>query len=157
VLCLLGCASEAVRAVLTQRVMEKNSVFEALYYATPLYMLLAIASAVPTEFHTHALAKLEPSGMLVLFVILNILLSGLVVLSNFWLVKLTGAVGLKVVMNVRNIALILVSVIFTGESCTAMQYVGYSVTLLGMGRYDHIRQMDASRAQEKPEDKALLK
>lgn len=143
ILSIVSCMSEAARAVTAQCLMANNSVFDALYYATPVYTLLAIVTAIPVECHNHALHNLERSGMLIMFIILNIILTGLVVLSNFWLVKLTGAIAVKVAMNARNIGLIIFAVLFTGESCSPMQDIGYSIVLFGMGGYDHARKMQA--------------
>jgi len=63
-------------------------------------------------------------------------LTSMIVLATFWFTKLAGAISLKVVTQARSIGLILCSVFFFSETCNSMQYVGFSIALVGVWMFD---------------------
>merc|ERR1719311_482101 len=75
----------------------------------------------------------------------SFILGGVVTFSSFWMTKVCGSLSMKVLVNARNIGLVLFSVMALGEPCSAMQYVGYSLALIGLGAYDRARQWQAEQ------------
>merc|ERR1719213_1239445 len=73
------------------------------------------------------------------------MLGGIVTFSSFWMTKVCGSLSMKVLVNARNIGLVLFSVMALGEPCSAMQYVGYSLSLIGLSAYDRVRQWQAEQ------------
>mmetsp|Transcript_32685 Transcript_32685/g.77718 ORF Transcript_32685/g.77718 Transcript_32685/m.77718 type:complete len:481 (+) Transcript_32685:48-1490(+) len=146
VLCLLGCALEAGKTVVSQVLMDKLNVFDGLYLSSPAFVLLGIIFVAAMEFRE--LVHHPFTFQLVFLLFLNAVLTGLIVLSSFWFVKLVGALSLKVVSQARTVALILVSVFFFHEHCSSMQYLGYALTLVGMGIYDHAKTQLAAASKK---------
>jgi len=140
-LCLLASMCEAGKTVTCQVLMDSLSVFDGLYWSSPLFALLACICVAAVE--VHRLVHFSFSFGLVGLLVLNAVLTGLVVLSSFWLIKLAGALTLKVLMQARTIGLILCSVLFFHENCTSQQYFGYSITLIGMAAFDHAKRTQA--------------
>merc|ERR1719343_1659317 len=122
--------------------------FDGIYHSGPSFALLA--TAVVYHMEGQGLAHFAYTGGVLGCLAASMLTTGVVVLSGFWLVKLAGALTLKVVTQARSIGLILCSVFFFGEFCTAAQYLGYTLTLIGMGMFDHAKQvLMAEEAKEK--------
>merc|ERR1719329_948534 len=71
-------------------------------------------------------------------------LGGLTTFSSFWIMKFVGGLSMKVLVNARNLALVLFAIVVLGEPCSAMQYVGYAVALFGIALYDRSRQPAAA-------------
>ncbi|CAK0837126.1 unnamed protein product [Prorocentrum cordatum] len=110
-----------------------------IYHSGPSFAILAAAVVCYTE--GAGLARFTYTGAVLGCVAASTLTTGVVVLSGFWLVKLAGALAMKVVTQARSIGLILCSVFFFGEFCTGPQYLGYTITLIGMGLFDNAKQM----------------
>jgi len=137
-LSMVASSTEALKSVYSQIMMAKLSLFDGIYWASPSFVLLAVVFIGAIE--SHGLLHFDWSTPLVLTLILNAILTGLIVVSTFWFVKLAGALTLKVITQARSIGLILFAVFFCGESCAGMQYTGYAVSLIGMGMFDHAKQ-----------------
>merc|ERR1740117_845097 len=93
---------------------------------------------VPMEFEQVLQADFSPK--LVAALAGSALLGGCVSFSTFWVTKLVGGLSVKVLVNARNIGLVLYSVVALGEKCSNMEYVGYSVAPVGIAMYDRVRQ-----------------
>jgi len=141
-LCLLASACEAAKSVTSQVLMDNLSVFDGLYWSSPTFVLIACVMVPSMELR--GLLRFHFTGELVWLLVANAVLTSVVVLASFWFVKLVGALSLKIVTQGRTVGLILCSVFFFRESCTAMQYVGYTVTILGMGLFDRAKQQLAA-------------
>jgi len=147
-LCLGASISEAGKSVTCQLLMDSLSVFDGLYWSTPMFVVIACIFVGAIELR--GLLHFNFTGGLVGLLACNALLTGLILLSSFWFIKLAGALTLKVVMQARTIGLILCSVLFFHEHCTSEQYMGYSVTLVGMGLFDYAKTVQAQAKAQKP-------
>ncbi|CAK0865905.1 unnamed protein product [Prorocentrum cordatum] len=139
VLMLLASTFEAAKTVISQVLMEKMSLFDGIYHSSPAFVLLAAVFVGCME--AKGLYHYEFNGTVAWLLAANAMATGVIVLSSFWFVKLAGALTLKVVTQARSIGLIMCSVFFFGEVCSAPQYVGYTLTLLGMGMFDYAKQV----------------
>merc|ERR1719145_309958 len=134
----VASASEAVKTVYSQIMMAKLSLFDGIYWASPSFVALAVVFVGALEMPT--MRHFEWSAPLVLCLAGNAFLTGLIVLSTFWFVKLVGALTVKVVTQARSIGLILFAVYFCGDWCSSQQYVGYGIALIGIGLFDLAKQ-----------------
>mmetsp|Transcript_26717 Transcript_26717/g.83257 ORF Transcript_26717/g.83257 Transcript_26717/m.83257 type:complete len:145 (-) Transcript_26717:5-439(-) len=133
--------------------MDHLRVFDGVYWSSPAFVLMATLLASAVELRS--LLRHPFTGQLVGLLALNSVLTGLIVISGFWFVKLVGALTLKVVTQARTVGLILVSVVFFHEKCSRMQYVGYSLTLVGICLFDHARGILAKRQKDLETPKAV--
>lgn len=146
VICILASTFEAAKSVCTQILMDSLKLFDGLYWSSPAFVFVAIIFVCAIELK--GLIAHEFTSQLIGLLVLNAILTGFIVLSSFWFVKLVGALTLKVVTQARTVGLILVSVFFFQEHCTPMMYVGYAVSLVGIGLYDHAKGMLQAAAKK---------
>merc|ERR1719235_2344941 len=107
-------------------------------------------SLLVVVFELRALMHESYSWKLLGCLALASILGGIVNFSNFYLTKLVGSLSMKIMVNARNILLILFSVVAFGEACTTMQYIGYSIALAGLAIYDDAKRPgDSETEQEK--------
>jgi len=136
---ILSCVFEAAKTVISQVLVDKMSLFDGIYHSSPTFVLIAMAFVGCME--ANKIYHYDFNRMVVGLLVANALTTGVIVLSSFWFVKLAGALTLKVVNQARSIGLILCSVFFFGEFCSGQQYVGYALTLVGMGMFDYAKQV----------------
>jgi drug/metabolite transporter (DMT)-like permease len=156
-LMILASTFEAAKTVVSQVLMDRMSLFDGIYHSSPTFVFLAMVFVGGME--AKKLYHYNFNGVLVGLLVANALATGVIVLSSFWFVKLAGALTLKVVTQARSIGLILCSVLFFGEFCNGPQYAGYTLTLLGMGMFDHAKQelstpTDTDKSRGEPETEA---
>jgi len=138
--------SEAGRSVFTQISVERFAFMDSMFHCTPSMVLLN--SLLVGIFELRALIHEQYSWRLLGCLFLASILGGITGFSNFWLTKLVGSLSMKIMVNARNILLVLFSVIAFGEPCTTMQYIGYSIALAGLAIYDDIKRSSAETAAE---------
>eukprot|EP00746_Dinoflagellata_sp_MGD_P009057 gnl/MRDRNA2_/MRDRNA2_118257_c0_seq1.p1 gnl/MRDRNA2_/MRDRNA2_118257_c0~~gnl/MRDRNA2_/MRDRNA2_118257_c0_seq1.p1 ORF type:complete len:426 (+),score=58.06 gnl/MRDRNA2_/MRDRNA2_118257_c0_seq1:85-1362(+) len=138
--------SEAGRSVFTQLSVERFAFMDSMYHCTP--SMVTLNSLLVVIFEFRRLMHETYSWKLVGCLALASILGGIVNFSNFYLTKLIGSLSMKIMVNARNILLILFSVVAFGEACTTMQYIGYSIALAGLAIYD-----DAKRPAESEQEK----
>lgn len=126
--------SEAGRSIFTQLSVERWAFMDAMFWCTPTMVVLN--SMLVALIEMRGLRHETFNGHLMMCLLGSSLLGGVTNFANFWLTKLVGSLTMKVMVNSRNILLVLVSVIAFGEPCTAMQYLGYSIALTGLAIYD---------------------
>jgi len=144
--------SEAGRALFTQVSVEKLKFMDSIYWCTPSMTALGLGLSLVFEFSGifefrhlfsfHLLACLFGSAVL----------GGLTSFTSFWIMKFVGGLSMKVLVNTRNLALVLFAIVVLGEPCSAMQYVGYAVALVGIALYDRSRQPAAEPARMKADE-----
>jgi len=118
--------------------MDKMNVFDGLYWSCPTFVVIAIVFICTIELrHLLHTAFTWP---LICALIGNGVLTGLTVLPSFWLVKLVGALKLKVLVQARTVGLILLAVFCFHEACTNLQFVGYTIALIGMWVFNDAKQ-----------------
>mmetsp|Transcript_42435 Transcript_42435/g.137021 ORF Transcript_42435/g.137021 Transcript_42435/m.137021 type:complete len:357 (+) Transcript_42435:70-1140(+) len=135
-------ASEALRLVLTQKLLQNHSfgVVEGQYYMAPISGVWLFASAavfeLPRALSTNALAMplANPWPFL-----LSMALGAGVNYCAAAVIKLTNSVTLKVLSTARNASLVLVSAAALNEEVSRIELVGYSITLISFGMYQYFR------------------
>jgi len=153
-LSIIASSTEALKTVIGQIMMAKFSLFDGIYWASPSFVALALVFIGAVELR--GLLHFDWSWPLVLTLTLNAFLTGLIVVSTFWFVKLAGALTLKVITQARSIGLILFAVFFCGENCVGAQYTGYAVSLIGLGMFDHAKQQIKESAMQRTQGKFQL-
>eukprot|EP00931_Biecheleriopsis_adriatica_P067532 TRINITY_DN41651_c0_g1_i1.p1 TRINITY_DN41651_c0_g1~~TRINITY_DN41651_c0_g1_i1.p1 ORF type:complete len:347 (+),score=66.00 TRINITY_DN41651_c0_g1_i1:17-1057(+) len=135
---VFAMVTEALRVGLTQFVLKscKFSVTEGQYVLSPSVSLALLLAALPLELR----AALQPDALwkVAEHPYLFMMAAGLGILvnySSYWVIKTCGALTLKVVSIVRNIALIVYSCLVLGEAVDEKQGLGYSIALVGFIGY----------------------
>lgn len=143
VLMFLAEVSEAVRLVLAQKLLKnlKFGIIEGQYFMAPVSALwLCSASALvelPRAMHSkHAWDIVRGETALLL---LSATLGFAVNIATFLVIKSTNSVTLKVLGTARNAGLVLVSSWLYNESITALEAVGYLVSLSAFGAYNYLK------------------
>lgn len=136
-LMMLGNCLEAMRAVILQVSVAKLEFFDSLYWCSPCMAFVGLFMSCFMELQQMTQAKFSPP--LVLALCGSAVLGATVSFATFWITKLIGGLSVKVLVNARNIGLVLYSVMVLGEKCTDMEYIGYSVALTGIAMYDRAR------------------
>lgn len=147
---LLGsCFCEASKIVTSQVLVGSVSVFEGLYYNSMQTLCVGVVLSASLEWQT--LGNLDwSSGTVCGLVAANMVLSAITIMSALWVVQLVGGLSLGLLVTLRNIVLVLVSVTFFSEYLSPSQYIGYTVALLFMGMFDHLKssRQDATEKAE---------
>lgn len=144
--------TEALRVGLTQFLLKscKFSVTEGQYILAPtvsIALLLASACIEGKDLNFQAVEKVFE------YPHLFVMAAGLgtaVNYSSYWVIKTCGALTLKVVTTLRNIALVLYGAFGLGEALSESQVWGYALTLLGFVGYTYFSS-PGKEAQVKPE------
>merc|ERR1712194_147357 len=136
-LMMLGNVLEATCAVVLQVSVAKLDFFDSLYWSSPAMALVGFSMSCPMELQQITQATF--SRRLVGALCGSAVLGALVSFSTFWITKLIGGLSVKVLVNARNIGLVLYSAVVLGEKCTDMEYIGYTVALIGIAMYDRAR------------------
>lgn len=131
--------AEAARLVLTQYLLvgRQYEPLEGLFYlsqASALWLsVLCIAIEVPAMLHTHTYTKII--SHMYLFIASGT--SGfLVSLLGFHIIKSSSALTLKVLVAFRSVVLVGIGVYILGEVITALEAVGYGISLCGFLWYN---------------------
>jgi drug/metabolite transporter (DMT)-like permease len=159
--CVLSSSSEALRSVVAQVLFKKWPLFDGLYWSSPAFIL--IASIVVGYLEAPGLVQVQFTYELVGKLFLSMCLCGVIVLVSNKFTQLCGAVVLKISAQGRTIGLVFVSVLFFGEECAAMQYMGYGTALGGMAMFEVGKRalaaaLESSAPQriETPEEKGTI-
>lgn len=131
-------AAEALRSVFTQVSVERLAFLDSLFWCSPA--MVAVGTLLSLVLEGRNIAAASPSWPLAAACLGSAVLGGLVTFSNFWLMRIVSSLTMKVLVNARNIGLVLFAAVALGEPCSAMQYVGYSTSLVGLVAYDRARQ-----------------
>ena len=144
VLMIMGEASEAMRMVLFQHFMANRgfSLMEGLFYTCPanfFFLSVGVAIFEQREITINAHLKIVRENPWP-FIWVSIL--GFIVLATtLGVIKTCGSLTFKAAGQVRNVSIIMLSVVFKGEKTSAVQLFGYTLNVLGFGYY----QMHKSR------------
>lgn len=149
-LMLAANTCEALKTVTNQVLMNRMSVFDGIYHASPCFVL--IAAVVGGCVEAKGLAGFSYSGAVAGLLATSAATTGLVVLSSFWLVKLAGGLVMKIATQARSIGLVLCSVFLFGESCSTPEYIGFTITLIGMSMFDSAKQTLQREGQPRGQD-----
>jgi len=130
--------------VLLQR--HKLNIIESQYYLAPIGALSLLAAASVTELPR---ARAAGASNVITQHPLAFLASALLGLAascmTFLVIKVTNSVTLKVLNTARNAGFVLFTVFFLGESASALQLIGYSVSLCAFSLYTYYKLLDQRR------------
>ena len=138
----LGIFSEAMRLVLTQHLLKnhKLSVFQSQYYLAPIGASFLLVGALFNEtgkaVKLNALATMAEHPLLFTA---SALLGVVASMLTFLVIKLTNSVTLKVINTARNAAFVLFTVMVLGEKASALQVLGYMVSLGAFCVYTYVK------------------
>ncbi|KAL1504603.1 hypothetical protein AB1Y20_008387 [Prymnesium parvum] len=134
----LGIFSEAVRLVLTQKLLKnyKLNVIESQYFLAPIgagFLILgACFSEVPRFWRANAMLTMRQNPLLFCC---SALLGVVASMLTFVVIKLTNSVTLKVMNTARNAAFVLFTVFFLHEQASNTQLLGYMLSLCAFSLY----------------------
>jgi len=135
---------ESVKLALVQYLLGTEnglnfSVMESLTYFAPTtlgWMTIFIAIIeLPAFVRSGAAGIVYKNSMLFQSCFI---LGFLVNVAGFLVIKTTSVVTLKIIVQIRNLALILINVVFWNEVVTPNQWVGYMITVAGFGLYNYV-------------------
>ena len=145
-------ACEGIKLVLQQVLTGgklKLTVWEGLYFMSPLcacwLVLGSLVMEAPKMIAEGALARVGPNWPR--FVVGG--LGGFCVnLAVFLVVKHFSALSLKVIATIRNMGIVLVSVVRYGDPVTSLEAVGYVISLFGFALYQYSKSLAAKKVQK---------
>jgi len=138
----LGILTEATRLVLTQKLLKHHNlnIIESQYYLAPIGAFILLAGAAFTELpramEAEAWATLRDHPTpFVASAVLGLAAS----FMTFLVIKVTNSVTLKVLNTARNAAFVLFTVAFLHEEASALQMLGYSMSLTAFSFYTYCK------------------
>jgi len=145
-LMLLSVYCEAMRLMLTQRMLQKLDfhVLEGLYFMAPasaIWMLVLAAFVELPRLQTHRVLAALPQTWH-LFVAASVL-GFLVNVTSFLVIQRTNVVMLKLLAISRNSMVVFCGIMLFQESVSAVQAVGYSISLFFFVLYNYLQLKDA--------------
>mmetsp|Transcript_77578 Transcript_77578/g.179873 ORF Transcript_77578/g.179873 Transcript_77578/m.179873 type:complete len:449 (-) Transcript_77578:72-1418(-) len=142
---LCGSCVEAGRVVFLQLSVEKLRFLDALYWCSP--MMAGLSGLLSLVSEPEAWGRLpHTDGRLALCLSASAVAGGVVSFSTFWAMKFMSSLTMKVVMNARNVAVMLLSVLLLGQPCSPLQHLGFAVALAGLGLYENAKRTVAEQA-----------
>jgi len=137
-LMIIGEGAEAMRMVLFQHFMGNRGfgLLEGLFYTCPAnFFFLSVGVAIFEQREITlrgdlAIVRANPWP----FVAVSVL-GFLVMVTTLGVIKTCGSLTFKAAGQVRNVAIIMFSVVFMGEKTTPVQLVGYAMNVLGFAYY----------------------
>ncbi|CEF98799.1 Triose-phosphate transporter domain [Ostreococcus tauri] len=137
-LMIIGEGAESMRMVLFQNFLDNRGfgLLEGLFYTCPANLFfLAIGVAIFEEREISLRGDLEIVRQNPWPFIAVSVLGFLVLITTLGVIKTCGSLTFKAAGQLRNIAIILIGVIFMGEKTTFLQLFGYGVNVLGFAYY----------------------
>jgi drug/metabolite transporter (DMT)-like permease len=137
-LMFLGEASEAVRMVLFQHFMDNRGfgLMEGLFYTCPAnFFFLALGVAIFEQREivlNDALSVVRANPWP--FILVSFL-GFAVIWTTLGVIKTCGSLTFKAAGQVRNVAIIMLSVVFKGEKTSPLQLCGYAMNVFGFAYY----------------------
>jgi len=150
---MAGIVFEAVRLVMIQVLLKGDEDAQqmdplvSLYYYAPVCAVMNLFVAWASEFKTFQMQDLYRTGFPML--LLNAAGAFMLNVSSVFLIGKTSGLVMTLTGILKNILLILASIIIWHTSITFMQFIGYSVALFGLVIYsigwDQLRALGISR------------
>ncbi|TQV92580.1 hypothetical protein V2A60_009053 [Cordyceps javanica] len=131
-----GVMFEALRLTMVQRLLSgdlKMDPLVSLYYFAPVCAALNAVIAIFTEVPRCTMAEVLHVGLFTFF--LNGLCAFMLNVSLVLLIGKTSAVVLTICGVLKDILLVIASMVIFGSRVTALQFFGYSIALGGMVYY----------------------
>ena len=137
-LMIIGEGAEAMRMVLFQHFMSNRGfgLLEGLFYTCPAnFFFLSIGVAVFEQREITLRGDLRIVRENPMPFIAVSVLGFIVMVTTLGVIKTCGSLTFKAAGQVRNVAIIMLSVIFMGEKTTVLQLVGYAMNVMGFAYY----------------------
>lgn len=137
-LMIIGEGAEAMRMVLFQHFMGNRGfgLLEGLFYTCPAnFFFLSIGVAVFEQREITLRGDLRIVRENPMPFIAVSVLGFIVMVTTLGVIKTCGSLTFKAAGQVRNVAIIMLSVIFMGEKTTVLQLVGYAMNVMGFAYY----------------------
>ncbi|KAK0728273.1 triose-phosphate transporter family-domain-containing protein [Lasiosphaeria miniovina] len=132
-----GIIFEAVRLVMIQVLLsedgQKMDPLVSLYYYAPVCALMNILIAIPSEANSFDFADLAKCGYWLL--LLNAIVAFMLNVSSVFLIGKTSSLVMTLTGILKNILLVVASVMIWHTSITPLQFCGYAVALGGLVYY----------------------
>ncbi|OHW98700.1 triose-phosphate transporter [Colletotrichum incanum] len=133
-----GVIFEAIRLVMIQVLLkgddaQKMDPVVSLYYFAPICALMNFLVAWVGEFSTFKIGDLQDTGLAIL--LLNAAVAFMLNVSSVFLIGKTSGLVMTLTSILKNILLIIVSIILWHDSISSLQFVGYGIALLGLVIY----------------------
>ncbi|KAK2027243.1 triose-phosphate transporter [Colletotrichum zoysiae] len=134
-----GIIFEAIRLVMIQVLLkgdenaQRMDPLVSLYYYAPVCAVMNFFVAWASEFGTFKLEDLQKTGVTML--LLNAGVAFMLNVSSVFLIGKTSGLVMTLTGILKNILLIVASVIIWKTSITFMQFVGYAIALFGLVVY----------------------
>lgn len=159
-LMIVGEGAEAMRMVLFQNFLDNRGfgLLEGLFYTCPANLFfLAIGVAIFEEREIAlrgdlAIVRANPWPFIAVS-----LLGFLVLVTTLGVIKTCGSLTFKAAGQLRNIAIILIGVVFMGEKTTLLQLSGYAMNVCGFAYYQkHKADEDVEKLSARDDEQKLL-
>ncbi|KAK2002689.1 triose-phosphate transporter [Colletotrichum falcatum] len=134
-----GIVFEAIRLVMIQVLLkgdenaQRMNPLVSLYYYAPVCAVMNFFVAWASEFSTFKFEDLQKTGVTVL--LLNAGVAFMLNVSSVFLIGKTSGLVMTLTGILKNILLIIASVIIWKTNITFMQFVGYAIALFGLVIY----------------------
>ncbi|KAH8888687.1 triose-phosphate transporter [Thozetella sp. PMI_491] len=132
-----GIVFEAMRLVLIQILLsedgQKMDPLVSLYYFAPVCAVMNLIVALLSEWSRFDYADLQRTGFLIL--ILNASIAFMLNISSVFLIGKTSSLVMTLTGILKNILLVIASVMIWNTSITFLQFFGYTIALLGLVYY----------------------
>lgn len=151
ILVLAGGLSEGLRLVFTQLLLHglKLPVLDGIVVMYPPTLLVLVFLFIATEYKDmmasgkHRMVQNHP-WMFMLAMSLGVCVNAL----SVTVVSLTSGLTIKLLTHVRNLMLVLVGILAFNEALTVQEYLGYSISLMGLVWYTIERSRPKVKVQE---------
>ncbi|KAK4104697.1 TPT-domain-containing protein [Parathielavia hyrcaniae] len=132
-----GIVFEAMRLVMIQVLLagdtQKMDPLVSLYYYAPVCAVMNIAIAVATEASSFQAADLAAAGYALL--LLNAMVAFMLNVSSVFLIGKTSGLVMTLTGILKNILLVIISVMIWHTAITGLQFLGYAIALAGLLYY----------------------
>ncbi|KAF9880979.1 duf250 domain membrane protein [Colletotrichum karsti] len=132
-----GIVFEGIRLVMIQVLLtgeeSKMDPLVSLYYYAPVCAVMNFFVAWASEFSTFKLEDLQQTGISVL--LLNAGVAFMLNVSSVFLIGKTSGLVMTLTGILKNVLLVIASVLIWHTSVTFMQVIGYSIALFGLVIY----------------------
>ncbi|KAI0521688.1 triose-phosphate transporter family-domain-containing protein [Xylaria bambusicola] len=133
---IVAVIADAVRLVLMQRILSTYDMnleaFEMLYYLAPLSTLTGLLASLGLPFPS--ISEIQGAWI---YVMGSCVLSFCLNMIGFSVIKKTSSLTLSVCGILKDIGLIVLSLVLWKDEITVVSCVGYGTTLLGIMHYRH--------------------
>jgi len=132
---VLGICCEATRLVLVQKLLKdlKMDALTSLYYFAPACATLNFVAFLIFEFPSFELSKIEQAGKISL--LFNATVAFSLNIAVVMLIRKTSSLVVTLSGVIKDILLVVLSMLLFGNPVTGLQFFGYGIALVGLTAY----------------------